>query len=60
MLSTYEDEDMEQELRCIIDEQLGFVVLPCGCVDCCICDDSHKHGVTTYYGDDEEDGYDWD
>lgn len=64
MLSTYEDEQEEESLILLIqNEVLGFTLLKCGCVSCCICDDSHK-----YYGDGisidnesdyEDDEYDW-
>lgn len=54
MLSTCESEEDEEELRDFVDWHLGMVLLECGCVDCCICDDSYK-----YYGDDttEEEDY---
>lgn len=54
MLSTYEDEDEEQEILDFVDSNLGIFVHPCGCVDCCICDDSHIN-----YGDEEDDWDDW-
>lgn len=61
MLSTCESEEDEEDLREFADAALGIFLHKCGCVGCCICDDSHKYqDVSVNYGDEfEDEEYDW-